>query len=273
MNKLVFKHWILSCILVSFFSSLNTVNADENSFGYRIFEIQKKHALKGSTLAQYKLGTFYEFGISVKPDPQEAILWYKKAAKKRNKPAANRLTYLDIKLNGYSSSHNQWLNKIEDEVRRGNIHSTIILGQLNHYGLGVKKNLPAALKLLNKASVNGHTEIDFEIDNIKSQLAESRPKPEAVSKKIKEEPKAEVKAVAKKAKPKSEPKSEPKSKKVSRKKSSNKKSNAEKELIKRKKYEKAMRKQYREQLILQQQQDWSEGEDWVEDTDEDKDEN
>lgn len=240
MNTLTCKHWIINCVLVSFFSSFNTANADESIFGYRIFEIQKKHALKGSTLAQYKLGTFYEFGISVKPNPQEAIVWYKKAADKHNKPAANRLMYLDIKLNGYKSSHTEWLNKIKDETQKNNIHSTIVLGQLNHYGLGVKKNLPVAFKLLRKASVNGHTEIDFEIDAIQKQIAASKLKVKVSQPKIKI------------AKTKSKSKLKPKSKLK------------QNELIKRKKYEKAMHKLYQNQLILQQQQEWSEGVEWAE---------
>jgi len=256
LNKLTFKQWILSFILVSFLTSLNTANADENAFGYRIFEMQKKHALKGSTMAQYKLGTFYEFGISVKPNPQEAIVWYKKAAKKRNKRAANRLTYLDVKLNGYNNSHAQWLNKIKDETQGNNIHSTIILGQLHHYGLGVKKNLPVALKLLRKASVNGHTEIDFEIDMIQKQMAPIQTKPITIAKSAKETETSKAKPNIKTKLPDAKPKVK-----------ANKKL-AKKAQAKRKKYEEAMRKQYREQLILQQQQEWSEGEEWAEEEDE-----
>lgn len=258
MSKLVFKTWISVFILISCFVNLSAANADENTFGYRIFEIQKKHALKGSTLAQYKLGTFYEFGISVKSNPQEASTWYKKAAKKNNKPAANRLRYLDIKINGYQqSTHSQWVEKIKGEAQRGNVHSIIILGQLNHYGLGVKKDLKKALALLRKASANGHTEIDFEIDLILKQTEKKAATQSAP-------PSAPVVTLAPKAEPKKKttPKKQSKPVTKTKKHRKNNKTKAEKELIKRRKYEKAMRMQYREQLLLEQQQQWSEGEDW-----------
>jgi len=94
LNQLKTKQWASLFFLIYLLFNIINVNADENSFGYRVFVLQKGMALRGSTLAQHKLGTFYEFGISVEPDPDEAIIWYKKAAEKNNKAAIDRLIYL-----------------------------------------------------------------------------------------------------------------------------------------------------------------------------------
>lgn len=267
MNKLSFKSWISFFTFSSLIIFFNPVNADDSTFGSQIFKIQKKHALKGNTLAQYSLGTFIEYGISVKPDPKEAIVWYEKAAAKHHKPAANRIIYLDIKLNGYKeSTHNAWVNKINDEASRGNIDSIIILGQLNYYGLGVKKNLPKALKLLLKASSRGRIEVDTEINQLKKLTGKSTTNQKAVvNTKVEKEPEVSKPDAVKTSKPKADVAKKSKPKSVSKnksppKKTASKKSKAEKELARRKKYEAALRKQHREELILEQQQEWSEGE-------------
>ncbi len=255
-------------LFISSLLSISTVTtADENAFGYRIFEIQKKHAIKGSTLAQYKLGTFYEFGISVKPNPEEAKVWYEKAAKKRNKPAADRLIYLELKQRGFRPEDSAWINKIKEEARKGNVHSTIILGQLHHYGIAVRKDLKRAVKLLRKASSRGHTEVDDEVSAIEKQLNKNKPKEKPVKEQQAES--VQKKSAEKSSPPKAEPvkKAPPKPKK---KKSTKKSATVEstiKEEERRRKYEKAMRKQYHEALILQQQQEWSEGEEWSDESD------
>jgi len=261
------KQWV-ALFLLSLFLFPITTSANEGDFGYRIFKLQKKLAMKGSTFAQYKLGTFYEFGISVKPNPNEAKVWYEKAAEKNNKPAANRLIYLEVKKLGYDKGkHLSWVNKIIDESKKADVHSTIILGQLYHNGIGVNKDLNKAIKLLRKASSRGHTEVHNEIAQINKELQKNNPPKgpvetdevkvkeinDSVKKQTGKQPgkqprkeAIEVKATEQKAAPK--------------KKSKAKKKKSKSEEEKRRRYEKAMRKQYREALILQSQQDWSEEE-------------
>jgi len=246
-------------------------SASEGDFGHRIFMLQKKQAVKGSTFAQYKLGTFYEFGISVKPDSNEAKIWYEKAAEKNNKPAANRLTYLEIKKLGYNKSkHLAWVNKIINETQQSNVHSMIILGQLYHRGLAVNQDLEKAIKLLRKASSRGHTEVDNEIAEINKILQKDNPSPEPaitaeaivedVQEPVIEQPKKET-VKAKPPKPEAALKKQKKKKKA-------KKTNKKSEEERRRRYEKAMRKQYREELILQSQQEWSEDEEEEEESEE-----
>lgn len=213
--------------------------------------MQEKQAEKGNALAQFKLGTFYEFGLSVKPDTEKAKAWYEKAAKQKHKSAANRLIYLDIRQNGYNKSlHANWLSNISTNAKRGRANSLILLGQLNHHGLGVKKDLKKAVELLSSASSLGHAEVDKEIAVINKKIAAKenkaaeKKKPAVVVKKADKKKTKPAKATPKKAQAKKPAKSKDKE-----------------AALKRQKYEKTMRKLYLETLILQQQQEWTEEED------------
>ncbi|MCW8933873.1 MAG: sel1 repeat family protein [Gammaproteobacteria bacterium] len=250
MNKLNTKQW-LSLFFLNFILFQSTLlKADVNSFGHRIFIMQEKQAQKGNTLAEYKLGTFYEFGISVKPDTEKAKIWYEKAAKKKYNPATDRLLYLDIKQHGYKkSSHANWLSNISRKAKNGRANALILFGQMHHHGLGVKKDLNKAIELLSKASSLGHTEVDREIGEIKQKIASKnkavekpaeKKQPEVAKKVVKKKTKA-VKAAPKKARIKKSAK------------------NKEREAaLKRQKYEETMRKLRQEALILEQQQEWTE---------------
>ena len=246
-------YFILFVCACSLLQISSVIAEDLGRFGGRIFNFQKKMALKGNMLAQYKLGALYEFGIAVKPNVNEAKVWYEKAAKQGYKVAANRLTYLDVKQNGYNQSkHGAWFKNIKSEAKALEPNALILLGQMHRYGIVVKKDLKKALVMLEKASSQGHTEVDFEVEEIIAELDASNAK--------KEQPKVvEVK------KPKKEKKSIPKTVKKTVAKSVRKKAAAEKKKkddkqAKRQKYEEMMRKLYKEQLILQQQQEWSESE-------------
>ncbi len=250
------RQWGLLFFLTCLLLHTSITKADEGSFGYRVFKMQEKQANKGNSLAQFKLGTFYEFGISVKPDTNEAIKWYKKSAQKKNKAAIDRLTYLDIKQNGYKkSTHSKWLNKSINGAKFADANNMIVLGQLYHYGLGVKTDLKKALSFLQKASSVGHAEIQSEINIINKKLNPEVKKPE----KIDIEPqKIVTKEPVKKAKAKTSKKKKIASKK---KKTSAKKKKANAAALKRQRYNEAMRKLHRETVILQQQQEWTEDED------------
>jgi len=239
--------WISLFFLYCLIFQSPILKADQNSFGHRIFVMQEKQANKGNALAQFKLGTFYEFGLSVKPDTEKAKAWYEKAAKQNNDAAASRLIYLDIKQNGYNESlHANWLSNITKKAKNGRANSLILLGQLHHHGLGVKRDLKKAVKLLGSASSLGHAEVDKEIAVINKKIAKMEnkaviKKEKVVTKKVEKRKPKPVKAPPKKTQ------------------ASAAKKNKEREAsLKRQKYEETMRKLYLETLILQQQQEWTE---------------
>jgi len=243
--------------------SLSFISAYAESlgtFGDRIFEFQEKMAHKGNTFAEYKLGTLYEFGVSVKPDPVEASKWYKKAARKNYTPAINRLTYLDIKQNGYDRTrHDPWFKQLLNQVSSKEPNALILLGQMNRYGINVDKNLDKAIEYLELASALGHTEVDSEIDEINREIEASK----AITKTTISKP--ENKPANKINKPEVKPATKPVYKPTAAKKTINtpvKKIVTEESVEqKRIKYEAAMKKLMEENRLMEQQQKWAESND------------
>lgn len=246
--RLFLKAILLSCCLLW----LNPLYAvDLGSFGERIFQFQEKLANNGNKLAQYKLGTLYEFGVSVAPDPEQARLWYKKSASQGYQPAIDRLTYLQVKQDGYDESrHREWFERVLTQAEAYEPDSLILLGQMNRHGIVVDQDLKLALNLLQQASSLGHTEVDSQIDELKRQIQlnqqrnEASKQQEAVKARAKAAPQpAPAKVVNKPAKV------EPARAEIDQ--------QAEAE-ARRRRYEKAMRELYKEELLLQQQQEWAE---------------
>jgi hypothetical protein len=218
---------------------------DLGSFGDRIFQFQEKLANNGNKLAQYKLGTLYEFGVSVEPNIEQARLWYKKAASQDFQPAIDRLTYLDVKQNGYDEEkHGVWFERVLKEVEANEADALILLGQMNRYGIVVDQNINLAVGLLQRASSLGHTEVDSQIDELKREIRAAK----------RQRREAEKKQEVAKAKLVEKRKPEPVVQKTSKPKV-NKQAEME---AKRRRYEEAMRKLYKETLLLQQQQEWAE---------------
>lgn len=250
------RRTVISFVAVySLLQPFNLHAVELGAFGNSVFQFQKKMAAKGNTSAEYKLGTLYEFGISVKPDVKEASNYYKRAAKKGYQPAINRLTYLEIKQSGYNKSkHDTWFKNLSSQAASSEPNALILLGQMHRHGINVEKNLNKSLAMLQKANALGHTEVDSQIDEIYRELeakAELRDRTLNTQTETTNKAPTAVKPKPKKAKPVKVSKSKPVVAKKKRSKSSE---------AKRRKYEEAMRKLYQESLIMQQQQEWSEEE-------------
>ena len=217
-------------LFVAVYSLLHiySVNAVElGAFGDSVFQFQKRMASKGNTSAEYKLGTLYEFGISVPANIQEASKYYKRAAKKDYTPAINRLIYLEIKQSGYiKSKHDSWFKKLNNQAAASEPNALILLGQMYREGINVNKDLNRALAMLQKASSLGHTQVDSQIDEIYRELEAKADLQEKL-----EQQKAAESVVA--PKPAKKPVAKPVPKKS--------KATLDKE-AKRRKYEEAMRK-------------------------------
>lgn len=185
------------------------------------------------------------------PDPEQARLWYKKSASQGYQPAIDRLTYLQVKQDGYDESrHREWFERVLTQAEAYEPDSLILLGQMNRHGIVVDQDLKLALNLLQQASSLGHTEVDSQIDELKRQIQlnqqrnEASKQQEAVKARAKAAPQpAPAKVVNKPAKV------EPARAEIDQ--------QAEAE-ARRRRYEKAMRELYKEELLLQQQQEWAE---------------
>lgn len=250
---------VLFVFITALFQAFNLNAVELGAFGDRIFSFQKKLALKGNTLAQYKLGTLYEFGVSVEPNIKEASIWYNKAANKSYVPAINRLTFLEIKQKGYvPAKHDTWFKGLITQIEKEEPNALILYGEMHRDGIKVKKNLDKALVFLEKASSYGHTEIDSEIDAIYVQI-ENRDQQAESSKQSKAEKKSKKKPAKKTAKKQAKKSDKKVAKKSSKKKKKDDKANqANIKEAKRLKYEKAMLQLRREAVLMQEQQQWSE---------------
>ena len=234
-------------LLFSFMLPSQAVKAEElGTFGARIFMFQQKLAKKGNVRAQYKLGTLYEFGVSVKPNIEQASHWYQLAAKSDYLPAINRNTYLEVRANGFvPQKHNQWLSDLINLAGTAEPNSLILLGQMHRQGIGVKKDLEKSLELLSRASSLGHTEVDDEIDEISREL--EKQDAVAIANKNRKELTNKKKKAAALKKRNEEKRKENKQKE--------KQKAADKKL---RRYEEAMRKIREEEQLLEEQQKWAE---------------
>ena len=241
--RLLSKAVLLSCCLWA--SQLYAVEL--GAFGERIFQFQEKLANNGNKLAQYKLGTLYEFGISVAPNTEQARLWYEKSASQDYQPAIDRLTYLEVRQDGYDENrHRVWFERVLSEAEAYEANSLILLGQMNRHGIVVDQNINMALNLLQQASSMGHTEVDSQIDELKREIYARQQRREA-----------EKQQQAAKAKAVEQNRLEKTRQAAARAKTDEQDEQAEKE-ARRLQYEKAMREFYKEELMLQQQQEWAE---------------
>ena len=140
-----------------------------------VFKFQHKLAESGNVHAQFKLATMYESGDGVDADIEQAKNWYTKAASAGSESASQRLTYLEVKKEGYQSSkHNQWLESVKKGATSHNADSIYLLAQLYSQGSGVNKDLNKSLDLFDQVAILGSADVEKEITEVRSQIAQAR---------------------------------------------------------------------------------------------------
>ena len=154
-------------------------------------------AKRGNAESQFKLGLMYETGSGVDQSPVLATSWYKKAKRQNYKPAANRLTYLEIKKTGFTDKHADWLKELKNDARFNEGEALFLLGQMYSEGTGVNKSLTRSLKLLRKAAGGNIPGADAEIARVEEELKQLQK--QYISKEEKEKTKAMVILPVKKA--------------------------------------------------------------------------
>jgi len=113
----------------------------------------------------------YETGEGVEQDTDLAHLWYQKAADQGHVAAGYRLTYLDIKQNGYDRNrHAQWLSEVKKNASISKQEVLFLLGQMYREGIGVKKNLNKSLEIMYQLGLEGMAAADTEIEKIQAEL-------------------------------------------------------------------------------------------------------
>ena len=140
-----------------------------------VFKFQHKLAMNGNVHAQFKLATMYETGDGVKADIEQAKSWYEKASAAGSASANQRLTYLEVKQQGYTpSQHKQWLESIKKDAAAHNADSTYLLAQLYSQGIGVKKDLKKSLELYDQVAILGSADVEKEITELQAQIVKAR---------------------------------------------------------------------------------------------------
>ena len=169
------KIHIISGLILGF--CLSTSHAA--GFDSGIFDFQQKLANNGNAPAQYKLATMYETGRGVEKDLDKAIEWYTRSANQNNPAAINRLTYLEIKKDGLTAKHKNWLASLDKSARDGDGDALLLMGTMLKEGVAVKQDLNNALAYLKRAKMKGITGAEEEIYIIENQLNKEKQLQEA----------------------------------------------------------------------------------------------
>ena len=112
-------------------------------------------AQAGVVPAIFRLGTFYEKGMSVKKDIDIARRYYLQAAERGNAKAMHNLAVLDADGGGKGANYksaSEWFRKAAD---RGVADSQFNLGILYARGIGVEQNLAESFKWFSLAAAQG----------------------------------------------------------------------------------------------------------------------
>jgi len=128
-------------------------------------------AAKGSTVAQYRLGAFYERGMGTARDAERARVWYTRAAEQGNVKAMHNLAVLSVSggRSDYSAAA-KWFAQAADF---GLTDSQVNLAILHQSGLGVSKNPAQAYKWLTLAARGGDREAAGRAAQVRALLSPS----------------------------------------------------------------------------------------------------
>src|SRR3954467_10408731 len=127
-------------------------------------------AKAGVVPAIFRLGTFYEKGLSVKKDTYIARRYYLLAAERGSAKAMHNLAVLDADGGGKGANYksaSQWFRKAAD---RGVADSQFNLGILYARGIGVEQNLAESFKWFSLAAAQGDADAVRKRDDIAKRL-------------------------------------------------------------------------------------------------------
>jgi localization factor PodJL len=127
-------------------------------------------AQAGVIPAIFRLGTFYEKGLSVKKDVDIARRYYLQAAERGNAKAMHNLAVLDADGGGKGANYksaSQWFRKAAD---RGVADSQFNLGILYARGIGVEQNLAESYKWFTLAAAQGDSDAATKRDDVARRL-------------------------------------------------------------------------------------------------------
>lgn len=114
-----------------------------------------KSAEGGDAVAQFTLGTIYDFGEGIEQNDSKAVEWYRKAAEQGH---AEAQCYLGISYKngqGVSQSDSKAVEWYHKAAEQGHAGAQCNLGVMYENGLGVVQNFSTAVELYQKAAAQG----------------------------------------------------------------------------------------------------------------------
>ena len=102
-----------------------------------IAELLRK-ASAGDAFAQFELGRAYDTGNGVRENPQQAALWYRKAAEQGNSKAQNSLGVLYWSGNGVARDKKEAVQWYHKAARQGDADALFNIGAAYYNGEGVE---------------------------------------------------------------------------------------------------------------------------------------
>lgn len=120
-----------------------------------------KEAEAGDATAQFNLGVKYRKGYTVEQSNQQALKWFRKAAKQKHVQAQNNIGFMylhgcGVKLNAHRAV--AWFRKAAEQ---GHATAQYNLGGMFMLGAGIEKNYAKAQELFRKAASSKEQNIRF----------------------------------------------------------------------------------------------------------------
>ena len=137
----------------------------------KITEKTKAFAMNQKVYVQYRIGKMYMYGQGTEKDPEEAVLWYEKAAKAGNQYAQYSYGSCFFYGNGVEQDYEKAKYWYECSYAKKNIYAAYALGQMSEGGLAGEKDLKQAYKYYEKA-LEGflNTQEEQQDENIKYRI-------------------------------------------------------------------------------------------------------
>lgn len=160
----------------------NAINIDE-----KIFNFQQKMADAGNVKAQYKLAYMYETGRGVNRDLSKAQQWYQKSAEKGYISSQHRITYIEVKRNGFKPKHRAWIKQLKADADSDD-KVMFLLANMYETGIGVKDDLNKARYYYKKSTAKGNADAEtrlFALEQRMRRVQEKQAAKEAEEKALK----------------------------------------------------------------------------------------
>lgn len=133
-------------------------------------ELFVKAAENGSAGAQYRVGTYFEHGkIGDAPDLQQALLWYRKAARQDFPTAQTRLGLMYAQGEGVAKDIRQAFTWFSRAAEQGNSEAQYQLARMFETGTGTEADPAQAGLWYTKAAESGNPSAQLHIGRIREE--------------------------------------------------------------------------------------------------------